>query len=348
MMSRPAPSLRPRPAFTLVELLVVIVILGLLMALLLPAVQKAREAARLSACANNLKQVALAMANFEARNHHYPSSGKFPAPDAKGARNPWSAQAVLLPYLEQMKLYSSIDFQQSYELSPDVRTADAKLVRLSALRVPTYLCPSELRDEPRRTGNAAEHYPLNYAVNVGVWLVYDPGSGRGGSGVFYPESRTRTADLRDGLSFTLCAAEVKAWQPYYRNAALSADPGSPLASDVCGLGGELKTNSGHTEWVDGRVHQIGFTTAFPPNTPLPCDVNGVTYDVDWTNQQEGKSDTVATFAAVTARSYHGGGVNAALMDGSVRWFADEIHAGIWQAYSTRAGDELIPSEDQAK
>ena len=341
------PSCKRHRGFTLVELLVVIVIIAILIGLILPAVQKAREAARVTSCANNLKQIALAVANFEVRNGRYPPSWK-PTPPVPPSTdvNGWSAQALLLPYLEQAKLHSKIDFQQSYELAGDVETADGVTTQLSAMRVPTYLCPSERRDEVRISGGAATHYPLNYAVNLGVWFVWDPGTREGGNGVFYPDSRLKTAQMLDGLSYTLCAAEVKAWNPYYRNAAQAGPLGIPTTADVCTLGGDFKTNSGHTEWVDGRAHQIGFTTTFGPNTEVLCDVSGDTHDVDWTNQQEGKSDSVPTYAAITARSYHGGGVNVAMMGGSVRWFADEVNVGVWRAHSTRDSGELIPAEEQ--
>src|SRR5690606_316727 len=112
-------------------------------------------------------------------------------------------------------------------------------------------------------------------------------------------------------------------------------------TEICGLGGEFKPNSGHTEWVDGRAHQIGFTTVSPPNHRALC-TEGVAYDVDWNNQQEGKSPTIPTYAAVTARSYHEGMVNVAMMDGSVRPIEDNINVGVWRALSTRRGQEIMP------
>ena len=112
-------------------------------------------------------------------------------------------------------------------------------------------------------------------------------------------------------------------------------------SDICSLGGVFKPDSGHTEWVDGRSHQTGVTTVFGPNTEVLCNVGGVEYDVDWTNQQEGLSATVATYAAVTARSHHPGVVNALLMDGSVRAFSETIDRQLWQELSTRNGNEVI-------
>ena len=349
-MTIPSSSRAPhtRHGFTLIELLVVMIVIGVLIGLLLPAVQKAREAARRTACSNNLKQIGLALANFEAATRHYPTSWKPTAPDTSGNVNGWSAQAQLLPYLEQVTLHRAIDFSLSYSLAPDIETADGAVTRLSAMRVPAYICPSETRDEVRISGGLPEHYPLNYAVNLGVWFVYDPTSGAGGNGVFAPKKCSKAGDISDGMSHTICAAEVKAWQPYFRNAALDADPGIPTPAAVAGLGGDFKRNSGHTEWVDGRAHQTGFTTTFLPNTQVLCQQDGNAFDVDWTNQQEGKSDTVPTFAAVTARSYHGGGVNAVMMDGSVRWFADDANLGVWRAYSTRASREIIPSQEQGQ
>ncbi len=335
--------------FTLVELLVVMFIIGLLLSLLLPAVQTVREAARVTSCSNNLRQIGLAVANYEARNREYPPSWKSTLPVAPSTDiDGWSTLALLLPYLEQGQLQSEIDFDLSYTLAPDVVTADGVTTKLSSMRVPTYLCPTERRDEVRISGGVPTHYPLNYAMNLGVWFVWDPATGKGGEGAFYPDSRLTSGMFRDGLSSTICASEVKGWNPYYRNAALASPVDIPLVADIVGLGGDFKTNSGHTEWVDGRAHQVGFTTTFRPNTQVLCDVSGTMYDVDWTNQQEGKSTTAPTYAAVTARSYHNGGVNVAMMDGSVRWFSDEIDLGVWRAYSTRDGGELIPSEEQAR
>lgn len=331
--------------FTLVELLVVMIILGMLFALLLPAVQSAREAARVSACANNLRQIGLAVANFEARNRAFPAPN-MPEP-LNGNIDPWSVQAQILPFLELGGMYSAIDFSVSYNLDPVIETADGEVVRLRSLRVPTYLCPSERRDEVRLDSSGEpNHFPVNYGMNVGTWLVFDPQGQRQGDGVFHMGRRgVRPSSVADGLSFTLCAAEVKAWNPYFRNAGISGIMGYPEIADIPSLGGDFKDSSGHTEWVDGRAHQTGFTTTFPPNTEVLATVDGVTYDVDWTNQQEGRHATAVTYAAVTARSHHKGGVNAVLMDGSVRWFSDDVHIGVWRAYSTRAGGEFLPPDE---
>jgi prepilin-type N-terminal cleavage/methylation domain-containing protein len=330
----------PREAgFTLVELLVVIAIIGILVALLLPAVQAAREAARRMSCGNNLKQVGLALHNFELQQQHYPPSWLPTRPTASGAEDGWSAQALLLPYLEQGNIADHIDFSLSYKLATALDIG-GQTIPLSALRIPTYLCPSEVRDQQRLAGGVPAHYPLNYAVNTGIWFIYNPVDKRGGEGAFYPASKLRPGDIRDGLSNTLALAEVKAWNPYFRNVGLP-DPPLPLATEVCGLGGDFKEDSGHTEWVDGRVHQIGFTTTFPPQTVVPCVVNGTPYDVDWSNMQEGVSASVSTYAAVTARSYHPAGVQAVLMDGSVHFMMKTIDLDTWRSLSTRNRGDVV-------
>lgn len=334
------PTRHARPGFTLVELLVVIAVIGVLMALLLPAVQAAREAARRSYCANNLKQLGLALQNFESARRKFPASWRPSLPSPSGSINGWSLQAQLLPYLEQ----TAIGDQINYKLGYGQIRLDTTNERLAGQRIPTYLCASEVRDEQRIKGGEPYHYPLNYGANVGIWLVFDPRTGQGGLGAFQPIKQYRTGEYRDGLSNTLAFAEVRAWTPYYRNAALT-DPAAPSPAAVCSLGGDFKTETGHTEWVDGRAHQTGVTGLFPPNTDVFCDVGGIRYDVDWTNQQEGKSTTVKTYAAVTSRSYHPTGVQVVNMDASVHFRADDIDLRVWRAMFTRMGQETVSSTD---
>ena len=329
---------RRRSGFTLVELLVVIAIIGILVGLLLPAVQAAREAARRVSCSNNLKQVSLAMHNYHGAFNQFPSGGLYRTDQPSDS---WSFQARLLPYLEQSGLTDLIDWTVPYGTQGEV----------AGVRVPTYLCPSEVNDQsrpsPKPTDPDFAYYPMNYVVNMGEWFIYDPVSKRSGTGLVYPNSKTGFRDVLDGTSNTLALAEVKAFNPYLRDgltpsALGEATPTLPQA--VVAYGGNFKMNSGHTEWIDSRIHQSGFTTTFGPNTKLLYNSAGAEDDVDFNSSREGKTITEPTYAAVTARSYHPGGVPASLVDGSVQFFTDSIDLTIWHALGTRGGHEVIPSD----
>ncbi len=328
-----------RHGFTLVELLVVIAIIGILVALLLPAVQYAREAARRTSCQNNLKQITLAVHNFESTKQLLPSSWK-PALPVSGKFDGWSAQAQILPYVEQGNIYGYINFDLSYTQQAPVPATNPPQ-KLSSTKIPVLVCPSEVRPQVRTdAAGVPEHFPLNYGSNLGTWFVYDPVTQQGGRGAFVPMRQLNGGALVDGRSNILCFAEVKAYTPYFRNAGI-ANQSPPAPLGVCGLGGQFKTDTGHTEWVDGRVHQSGVTATFTPNSKVLCTQSGTEYNVDWTNQQEGTSSTAPTFAAVTSRSYHRTGIQASMMDGSVHFFHDSIDLFVWQALATRDGNEAV-------
>lgn len=341
------PPARSRCAFTLVELLVVIAVIGILIALLLPAVQAAREAARRAACMNNMRQLAIAMHNYESSN------GRFPPSMNLGEDYRWCAQARALPYLEETSIYQSINFDADYHtlgidgwVYPSEDAAkDAGILKAS--RIGVLMCPSEQRDEVRLDDSGrARDYPLNYGVNCGVWKVYDPRDASDGGGAFTPGRGHKASRFTDGLSNTLMLAEVKAYQPYLRDSG-NGDPTPPTTtSDLCGLGGSQKT-SGHTEWVDGRTHQAGFTAAFAPNTKVSCSFKGSVEDVDFNSSRLVVDESRVTYAAVTSRSYHAGNaVNVAMMDGSVRSMTSEVDRAVWWGLATRNGEEVTGLGDQ--
>lgn len=259
-------------------------------------------------------------------------------------RSGWSAQVQILPFLEQVNLSSAIDYSIGYKEHPPI-TINAESKQISSFRIAMLLCPDEVRDERRGAGTDEENYPLNYGWNGGLWLVYDSKFPQQGQGALQTNHRKRLATFLDGTSNTLLFSEVKAYTPYFRNANQTTVPALPEdPNTIAGLGGDFKTETGHTEWVDGRVHQSGFTTTFAPNSRVPYEYNGNIVDIDWTNRQEGKgglNDPYPTFAAVTSRSYHPQGVNIVTADGATSFIADDIATEVWRAMGTAAGREVV-------
>ncbi|MDG2012562.1 MAG: DUF1559 domain-containing protein [Pirellulaceae bacterium] len=334
-----------RKAFTLIELLVVIAIMGILLALLLPAVQSVREAARRTACLNNARQIVLSAQGYSAVFRRLPPSFEIEHGEIlTGNNGSWSIHGRLLPFCEQANAYTQVDL--------DIAWDDQIDTGVPTLRVPLYQCPSEVNSTVRTKNGSPWVYPQNYGFNFGSWLVYDPqNAANRGDGPFYVNSRVRPSEVKDGLSNTLCLAEVKTFTSYIRN---TEDPGptapdSPSAfADFMGqakLGNLLNQNTGHTEWCDGRVHHSGFTTVYPPNTFVPYEFEGRTYDIDFNSVQEGKKDDQATYAAITSRSNHAGGsVTTGFLDGSSRTISDSIAPQIWRDLGTIAGGEIIPND----
>lgn len=330
-----------RKGFTLIELLVVVAIIAILIALLLPAVQQAREAARRSQCKNNLKQVGLALHNYlEAQGRFPPSYCVVPGVTTT-VGGQWSFRARILPYLESANLQKLVNWNLAYSVQVNVATT----------RIPVFLCPSEVNDILRVNPSTGvpRDYPANYSFNFGTWLIYDPTTGVGGDGAIHPNSSFTSAAFTDGLSNTMCAAEVKAYTPYVRNT--TSDPGATpptlptfatsFVGDGCCIGPNVQQNTGHTEWADGLNQQSGFTTTFTPNTKVPYVVGGATYDIDFVSWREGTTTTRVTYAALTARSHHSGIVQTLMMDGSVRAISETISRNVWRGLGTRRGREVL-------
>ena len=338
--------------FTLIELLVVIAIIGVLIALLLPAVQAAREAARRIQCTNNLKQIGLAVHNYES------SVGTLPlgcVVTFDRANNPvfngWGITARILPYIEGQAQFNACNFNLPNE-TPENDTA-------MRMGIATYLCPSDGQNRVIFIDDGQPRNNTNYAFNRGDWFVWG-----GSASAPQPGSPFRVnvtvpiAAVTDGLSNTLFAAEVKTHTPYLLNcsglryAPLGTQPmpgpnddPSAITQYVGCSGGlaELRPDSGHSEWEDGNTSQTGFTTAWPPNKVTPGRFGGNSVpDTDLIAIREENGGP--TFAAITARSYHPGGINVLLGDGSVRFVKSTVNGLTWRALGTVSGGEVVSSD----
>ena len=306
---------RRKSGFTLVELLVVIAIIGVLIALLLPAVQAAREAARRSECISNLKQMGLALHNYHDVQRYLPL-GKW----GGSAQKKYSTHTLLLHYLEESNVYGLIDFTKNYD------HADNAPARAAV--VPVFLCPSD-----SSSGLPAGWAGTNYHGCEGNTLF--KAENTGANGLFYNGSLLRMADVLDGLSKT--AAFSERLKGDWSNAIatersdLFGPGGSPTtlddavnacrALDVSNLSNQNLSNSG-APWIAGAVDNfIGFQTVAPPGD-RSCVF------------PPGKS-------SLSANSAHPSGVNVLRCDGSVYFVSESVDIQVWRAAGSRNGGETF-------
>jgi prepilin-type N-terminal cleavage/methylation domain-containing protein len=339
-----------RRGFTLIELLVVIAIIAVLIALLLPAVQAAREAARRMQCTNNLKQLGLAFSNYESSFSVLPPAfvGAGTGNDVVWT-NGWSALARALPYLEQNGLYNAANFTVWKEDPPNTTAIQ--------LSVSTFICPSDPKPQAflHDYGLAGVN---SYGVCQGDWFVWGGFSGPFNRAAFSTNQARRLAEFTDGLSQTIYVSEVKISQASANCKAtlsLVQNPNNVPAptADPFTVAPEYNTCNPtlvgsaqfefHTEWSDGNAHASGFTTAWPPNKMILGTSSwnlGLDLDVNGINQESGGP----SFAAITSRSYHPGGVDVLLGDGSVKFVKSTVNGWTWRALGTISGGEVVSGD----
>ncbi|MEZ6140962.1 MAG: DUF1559 domain-containing protein [Zavarzinella sp.] len=304
-----------RSGFTLIELLVVIAIIAILIGLLLPAVQKVREAANRSKCTNNLKQLGLAAHNYEGVHGVFPSGvpqGYWPIPTGavNNIRSSWVGP--LLSYMEQNAMSAQFE---AHLVSP---TAYTYLQTFATANIPTLQCPSDGNAPKLATvpGNMQGLHTSYLAVHGNGFATPagDP-HGLNLNGIFYGRSRTSMAGITDGTSNTLMFSEI----------LQSKDT---TAHDVRGriwnavhAGTTLSTLYGPNTTVGDNVQTYCIAI---PGAPCAAQTIGNNY--------------------VSARSRHTGGVNGALADGSVRFFRNAITLQVWNGLGSRSGGEVFQNE----
>jgi prepilin-type N-terminal cleavage/methylation domain-containing protein/prepilin-type processing-associated H-X9-DG protein len=320
-------SSRRRSAFTLIELLVVIAIIGVLIALLLPAVQAAREAARRSQCTNNLKQIGLGFHNHHDTYNYFPygqmqqfaQNSGMPVPPAFGSGNCVAWPVHLLPFVEQTALYETI---KAYALANPGTQAYSYPATVNQNIVAVYMCPSDPNGPKKKPDSNNEGFHTNYLACNGNTLFWNTSGAptpprdakKLSTGIaLVSATQVRFADITDGTSNTLLASETLLW-----------NPGDDRRGRI------FNTYQGETF----------FSTLYVPNTP----VADAQYSCGTSLPPEMPCTAVGGGANSinSARSAHsGGGVNAAMCDGSVRYVTGQVDPVTWSGLGTRRGREVV-------
>lgn len=345
-------SMRTVRGFTLIELLVVITLIAVLVALLLPAVQAAREAARRAQCANNVKQLGLALHGYHQAFDCFPMGASWSNyPKQNNPWGQWSGQALLLGYLEQTQLYNACNFSYPLDDNGDISTLTNSTVSLA--RVSVFGCPSD-GNWGLSSGNLNSYY-LCYGTGM------QPGQGGPGyvlpTGLFGYRIVYGLSSITDGSSNTIAASEglvgpptgatsgrsltkMNANEAQFMDVRVTLAPGSPAPGPQ--VAAALQTcqddttaaNGKGRRWAGGDLNYTMFNTIVPPNSKQ--------YPFGACKRQAFEPDFVDV---VNAQSNHPGCVNCLMADGSVRAIKDTISWSTWWSLGTRAQGEIIGADE---
>jgi prepilin-type N-terminal cleavage/methylation domain-containing protein/prepilin-type processing-associated H-X9-DG protein len=322
-----------RRGFTLIELLVVIAIIAILIALLVPAVQKVREAAARTQCVNNMKQLGIAMHNYHG------VFKKLPAASFNSATYGPSGLFFLLPYVDQGNVHDKFDLTKASGGSTDGSVNDA----LGAVRMPLLICPSDNQSAHNSTQFGWTNYMLNHGSWVGVTKQWD--------GVFSPRfaaggapagDYVKFAQITDGTSNTAAIAEVcrgpydagpardKRTDCFYDGSNVPATSIAAAQTNLLArnwqtaqIGGQGWVNWRYRgyPWREGSIWRSGYNHLMPPNSPCWHTNN------DW------------WYLISPASSFHTGGANVLFADGAVHFVSETVTPAVWVGVGTRAGGE---------
>ena len=354
--------MRSRKGFTLIELLVVIAIIAVLISLLLPAVQSAREAARRMQCVNNLKQIGLALHNYHQTSDSFPmGSGSgmlgYPIVGTYQAKECWSVHGAILPFIEQTALYNSCNFNWSPD-DPCNQTADNT-------QITTFLCPTDPNGTSSTygdngvltTGNNCYFGSIGPTTDIRGGLARQaPSFARNPTaGLFAFQQSKKIAQLTDGTSNTIAFAEstvgvpgqgarqrliglafqtlpAGAVQQNAFNDPTNVKAGIVACSVVWAAGSSSAVDIQRGDsWQQGAMCMTLFNTVCTPNDQ---------HD-EWAYCSD-SSGAVSNYS--NADSYHPGGVNTLMADGSVKFMKDSVNQSTWWSLGSIAGGEVISSD----
>lgn len=331
-----------RRAFTLVELLVVLGIIGILTAMILPAVQSSRESGRQTQCLNNMRQLGIALQNYHTQQKSFPA-GTIARPDPAAptaSYHPlarWSTLAIVTPYLEQSGLHSSLRLDLPlYGTNLQIKPEHRDKINLV---IDNYLCPTDVREV------IAEGFgPTNYAVCSGSGA--DGGTPFETDGIFGVNSATKEAHIHDGLGKTALVSEsILGIGPASLLDATAATPAgdykfsffTPLTDTNCeGSQRWNFTNRRGFSWANGEFRTTLYNHYYGPNSES-FDCVGNKLDGD-------PSQRYAVYGWRAARALHRGVVGLVMADTSTKTVSDTVDLAVWRAWSTRKGGETVNAE----